>query len=101
MGIDLFKEIKRMNMKLRVNQLLSLLHAKGSNHHAINELIDEKVKKVIKPITISTIAHWVNDYKMDFKRLLIKRKISKSFAKMYGKTLWESIKFMLFPRPFY
>ena len=50
-GINLFKDLNT-NLNLSVDKILGLLHVKGKDHTAINEILEDPVVKVVTPVTL-------------------------------------------------
>lgn len=65
-GINPEKQSDEMNFDVSVDQLLALLHTSGSNVRALDEIIDPPVALLLKGMTISDIADFINDSEIDF-----------------------------------
>lgn len=69
-GINPEKQSDDMNFEVTVDQLLALLHTSGSNVRALDEIIDQPVAVLLKGMTISDIADFINDPEIDFAQIV-------------------------------
>ena len=76
-GIDLFKEANGTNLDSTAEQILALIHAKGDNVKYLDEVIEEDVKLLLKSLNIGRMNGIINDYSMDFDRLITKKRPKK------------------------
>ena len=69
-GINLKKDSEEMNFDVSVDQILALLNASGGNVKALNEIIDDPVKALLKSIQIVDIADFLNDPFIEFAKVV-------------------------------
>ena len=69
-GINLKKDSEEMNFDVSVDQILALLNASGGNVKALNEIIDDPVKALLKAIQIVDIADFLNDPFGEFAKVV-------------------------------
>ena len=73
-GLDLYKEANGTNLESTPQQILALIHAKGGSLKNLNEVIEDEVQDVLRKLDIRTIDGIVNDYNLEFDRLITKKK---------------------------
>lgn len=69
-GVDLKRDSKEMNFESSVEQILALLNTSGGNVKALNEVIDDPVKLLMKDIQIIDIADFINNPIMEFAKVV-------------------------------
>lgn len=69
-GINLKKDSVEMNFEASVDQILALLNSSGGDVKALNEIIDDPVKLLMKDIQIIDIADFINDPIMEFAKVV-------------------------------
>ena len=94
-GINTAKDSFRTNFKLKMNQLIALIHAKSTNTKIIDEIIEKDVKGVLKPITIQQVRGFVLDNRMGFNRLLYKKRYKKHMLGFKPKPLLTRLKYLV------
>ena len=65
-GINLDKDSQEMNFDISIDQLLALLHTKGGDVKALDEIIETPVSDILKKIVITDIAGFINNCYIDF-----------------------------------
>ena len=58
-----------MNLNVSVQQVLGLIHHGGKDAGALNEIIEEDVKKLIEHLKIDDIEGYVDDHSIMFKKV--------------------------------
>ena len=73
-GIDLYREANGTNLDSTAQQILALIHAKGDNIKCLDEVIEEDVKVLLKSLNIGRMNGIINDYDLEFDRLITKKR---------------------------
>ena len=73
-GIDLYKSAKKNNLDTTAQQILGMIHAKGGSTKNLDEVIEEEVKIMVKRLNVVRIGGIINDYNMDFDRVITKKR---------------------------
>lgn len=73
-GIDLYREANGTNLDSTAEQILALIHAKGDNIKCLDEVIEEDVKVLLKSLNIGRMNGIINDYDLEFDRLITKKR---------------------------
>ena len=76
-GIDLYREANGTNLDSTAEQILALIHAKGDNVKCLDEVIEEDVKVILKGLNIGRMNGIINDYDLEFDRLITKKRPKK------------------------
>lgn len=80
-GIDLYREANGTNLEANPEQILALIHAKGSSVKNLSEIIEPEVKTLLKTLNIKRVNGIINDYNMRFDRVVTKKKPPKMVKK--------------------
>lgn len=94
-GINVAKDAKKTNFRLKRTQILALIGGRVGNHKILDEIIEQSVKDVILPITIQMRRGWVLDNRMGFSRFLYKKKFKKHFMAFKKKPLLGRLKYLV------
>lgn len=73
-GIDLYREANGTNLDSTAEQILALIHAKGDNVKCLDEVIEEDVKVLLKSLNIGRMSGIINDYDLQYDRLITKKR---------------------------
>lgn len=68
-GLDLYRDSKKVNLGLRPEQILSLIHHKHNDANTLSEVIDEKVSKMLMDLQLSDMALFLSEQRLHFKRV--------------------------------
>lgn len=94
-GIDLYREANGTNLEATPEQILALIHAKGSSVKNLSEIVEPEVKAILKSLNIKRINGIINDCSIMFDRVVSKKKP----PKMKKKGMVESAIDRLLRRP--
>ena len=89
-GIDLFREANGTNLDTTPQQILALIHAKGGSVKNLDEIIEKEVQVLIKSLNVVRIGGIINDYCLDFDRLITKKRPPKVEKSVLG-SLFDKI----------
>ena len=84
-GIDLFKESKGTNLRFSTGHILALIQQKGTNANAVNEHLDNGVKKMLKKLKITHLSNFLIDVRLVVNRKPKKNKLMMSIKKQMLK----------------
>lgn len=68
-GLDLFRDARKVNLDIRKEKLLALIHSKGSNADNISEVLDHSTTLMLKSLVITDISNFIKDTSVFFKKM--------------------------------
>ena len=84
-GIDLFKDSKGTNLRFSTGHILALIQQKGTNANAVNEHLDNGIKKMLKKLKITHLSSFLIDVRLTFTKKKKKNKLMMSIKKNLRK----------------
>lgn len=68
-GLDLYRDSKKVNLGLRPEQIISLIHHKHNDANVLSEVIDDKVAAMLKDLQLADMGLFLSDQRMAFKKM--------------------------------
>ena len=84
-GINLFKDSRKVNLDVRTDKILALIHAGHGNADGISEVLDDTVKKLLNSLIITDIRWFLNDSGLYLRKMNRASGPGKDIIKQLGK----------------
>jgi hypothetical protein len=80
-GLNLFKDSKGTNLRFSTGHILALIQQKGSNANAVNERLDNGIKKMLKNLKLTNLTSFLIDIRLVLDKKKKKNKMMQDIKK--------------------
>lgn len=89
-GLNPFKDSKKLNIDFSTHKILALIHMKGNNEFALNEVLEDQIKYLLDNLKITDLGTFLSDSIITFDKVAKKKepkgyKPGKGSEKKMGK----------------